>query len=784
MADVIKTIGASGADYTTLAAFWTARNSNAGSGDVYIAEIIDAADYVWGEVTGTFAGSVKIRPATGLKINFENFSAAHAKIVSAATSALYYRSLAPLTIEDIELHTTGAFSGLRVGAFEDTNVTVQRCLLRGGVQGVSHGRDTATTLIENCVVTGASQFGIANGTSSPFAGITTRNTVVVGNNTSNTASRGGMRKDKAGTVIDNVVCYGNGLIDFFGASTTATVSYLASGDTSASGSNAITGVTSAAFTNYASEVYTAAAAGVLDGTAAGGADRGLNLSTADIIAITSPTDWALFARNKVTNTGSIAITGTYSGGTVPTSIEARWSGGTWTTITASPAAGAFSGSLTGLTSGNGTLEVRYSNATAIADSVDNVAIGAKFLFWGQSNFSGRATNPQSYTGTAGFFHKYTVTNNVWAQGADPFDTDTADGSLFPLLANSLVTELGCPVAFIGVASGSTTLAQWQSGQTLNTRMLNYITAAGADGLEGICSWIGESDASAVTSESDFKTRYNAVIDQLETLTGTKNMLVAISGLSNTDYANVRQWINDIAAANANASTTVPQIWPLYQKIHYESDTETADAAEAVFDGIVASFYSEAPTTAAITYDIGEIVFASAITVTAPVLQAEISYDIGQVTFAVSFDISVPVIESTIAYDIGQIDWSVNANVIVGGNVASVAYDIGAIDYAISASVTVPVFTAAIGYDVGAIDYSASIITLPPAISTAVSYDIGAIDYSVSFLIGPPPANVTASISYDIGAIGYAVVIINGEISNLYGVGSGITFTEAPSGVQF
>lgn len=590
MADIIKTIGATGADYTTLTAWWAARSG--GAGDVYIGELIDNADYPWGEVTGTFAGSVKIRPATSRKLDLTNPTAPHAKITgSGSVSALYWRSLAPLTLEDLEVASTSTSAVcLRVGAFEDTNVTVMRCLVRGGSTGVSHGRATATTLIENCVVTGAQTWGINNG----FAGITVRKTVVVGNNVTNTASRGGMRKDISGAVIDNVVCYGNGLVDFFGASTTSTVSYLASGDTSATGANALTGVTSAAFTNYAGEVYTAANGGVLDGSAAGGADRGLNLSAADIIAVTSPYDWQFFARNKTTNTGSIAITGTYSGSTVPTSIEARWNGGAWTTITASPSGGTFSGTLSGLTSGNGTLEVRYSNATTVTDSVDNVAIGAKLLFWGQSNFSGRATNPQSYTGTAGFFHKYTVSNNLWQQGGDPFDTDTASGSLFPILANQLVPYIGCPVAFVGVAQGSTTLSQWQSGQTLNTRMLNYISSAASDGLEGICSWIGESDATAATTETDFKTRYNAVIDQLKTLTGVDSMLVAISGLALTDYANVRQWINDIAASNANASDTVPQIWPLYQKIHYETDTEAALAADAVFDGMVASFYDTGP----------------------------------------------------------------------------------------------------------------------------------------------------------------------------------------------
>ena len=667
MADVIKTIGAIGADYATLAAFWTARNTNAGAGDVYIAELIDNADYPWGEVSGTFAGSVKVRPATSRKIDFTNPTAPHAKIASTTGSALYWRSLAPIVIEDLEITTTFSAICLRVGAFEDTNVTVQRCFIRGGSTGISHGRATATTLIENCVVTGANTWGISNG----FAGITIRNTVVVGNNTTSTASRGGMRKDIAGAVIDNVVCFGNNLIDFFGASTTSTVSYLASGDASATGANALTGVTTAAFTNYAGQVYTAANGGVLDGTAAGGADRGLNLSAADIIAVTSPYGWQFFARNKTTNTGSIAITGTYSGGTVPTSIEARWNGGAWAVITASPSGGTFSGTLSDLTSGNGALEVRYSNATAVADSVDNVAIGAKLLFWGQSNFSGRANNPQTYTGTAGFFHKYTVTNNLWQQGADPFDTDTASGSLFPLLANQLVSAIECPVAFIGVAAGSTTLSQWQSGQALNARMLNYISAAASDGLEGICSWIGESDAGTATSETTYKAQYNAVIDQLKTLTGVNSMLVAISGLALTDYANVRQWIKDVAAGNANASDIVPEIWPLYQKIHYETDTETALAADAVGDGIIASFYTTDATYtlnadgASWSYSGGE-----ASTLLSRVLQADIQ--------SLQYQSANAELLLNRLFQAGGSEWSYTAGV------ASLTYDTGAATYTLVA----------------------------------------------------------------------------------------------------
>lgn len=654
MADVIKTIGSIGADYTTLAGFWSARDSNAGAGDVYIAELIEAVNYAWGEVTGAFVGTVKVRPATGVKLDLKNVAAAHASITSSTTSALFWRSDAQITIEDLELYTSFAATCLRTNGFEDTNVIVKNSLIRGGTSGISHSRSGGVTLVENCVVTEATTWGINNSA----AGITIRNTVVVGNNTSNTASRGGVRKDIAGCVLENVVAYGNLRDDFYAPTTSSTISYLSSGDSSATGANAITGVTTAAFTNYAAKDYTAANGGVLDGTAGGGLDRGLNLTSADVIVITSPLDWVLFSRNKVTNTGTIAITGTYSGSTTPTSIEARWSGGSWSVIDAAPAAGTFSGSLTSQPSGNGTLEVRFSNATTITDSSDNIAIGAKILFWGQSNFSGRATNPQSFTGSSGFFHKYTVSNNVWQQGADPFDEDTASGSLFPLLATQLSDYIGVPVGFIGVAEGSTTLSQWQSGQTLNTRMLNYLSAGASNNVEAIASWIGEGDASAVTDETTFKTQYNSVIDQLHALTSTKSLLVAPSGLANADYANVRQWISDVAASNANAYDNEVQMWPLFQSIHYVNDTDTGLAAEAVFDGIISSFYESSVASSTITYDVGNFSFVAESNLA---FQMVSNYDIGDFSVSVITDQSGVDIGSTINFGIGSFGFYALAN---------------------------------------------------------------------------------------------------------------------------
>lgn len=308
----------------------------------------------------------------------------------------------------------------------------------------------------------------------------------------------------------------------------------------------------------------------------------------ETITISSPTQNQLFSRDKLTNLGDIVINGTYTGSD-PLTVEVSYDGGSFVTLDSSPLGGTFSGTLSGQVTGNGDLTVRYSDDVGVTDTVPDIAIGVKCLFWGQSNFVGVTNNVQSYTGTSGFFKKYTVLNDLWEEGDDPFTTSTSAGSLFPILANLLVASLGVPVAFIGVAQNSTSLAMWQAGQTYNDRMLDYITDSGGSDIEIIASWIGETDAQIVTPEGTFKSEYNAVIDQLEVLTGTKSVLCGIAQVG-VDSDNVRQWIQDIVASNANALQYVDMAAD-FTRVHYETDQETADVAQSLFNAIELAFFA-------------------------------------------------------------------------------------------------------------------------------------------------------------------------------------------------
>ena len=762
MADVIKTIGASGsgADFANYQTWFAARTG--GSGDRYIGEVITTTGGLsTGLATsGNYAMELVLRAAAGLEFDPENPTAAHAIISAGGGINIPSTGSAKLTIENIEVRgtSTSPTTSLVNTGSAVSNQTIKGCWLRGGRHGVQNAVSGGTVLIENTVVEGAYRAGVQ----AAFAGVTARNVVIAACNIEGgtTASYCGMRKDMAGTVIENVVAYGNGT-DFFGATTAATVSYMASGDSTASGTGALTGVTSAAFTDYANDIFTAATGGVLDGTGPSGNDRGIVTASNPTILLINPAANVFLARDKATNTGNIAINGTCTDLTAGATIEARFNGGSWQVIDAAPT-GTFSGTLTGAAVGVGAVEVRVSNFVTATDSHTGIAVGAKFLFWGQSNFSGRANNAQTYAGPAGWWRKRAVESNTQVVAtADPFDTYTVNGSIFPLLATQLTAALECPVLFIGVAAGGTSLAQWQPGQSLNNRMLTFYAAESPTGhVEAVATWIGEGDSVLETAEADFKSRYNVVIDQLKALTGANSMLVAISGENTTPYANVRQWIKDIAAASANVSDIVPEIWPLYQKIHYETDTETALAADAVGDGMIASFYSTG-------------------------VQSTISYDIGEIAFAVSASVSVPVVQSQISYDIGAIEFNIQAAATSAGNFATIAYDIGAIDFNVSADSSVPVVSAIASYDIGEVSFSISAAASAPGSAATVSFDIGEIVFAVSAsATGPAPQDVSANISYDIGAISFAVSARVISLNPMAGVGAGVQFKEPSRGVQF
>jgi len=580
MADIINNIGA-GQTYTTVPLWWAARPND---GNNWIGNYVDTDTINPGELSGTNIGGAELRADSATAFDFEAPASAH-PIFSSTSSPIYIRATDKFILRGFEVISTGTSSGhtlVKCGEFEDCDVEVIGCRLKNGFEGVGTSRAGAKIHTQNTVITGCQEFGIRGAS----VGVTSAHTVVSTCNQVGSGFRAGIQTT-SGASFDSVVAFNNTTDDWFDSNATAT--NCASGDVTAFGSSAVTGVVDGDFDNTASDIWTSASGGALSGTGSGGTDIGLNLVVMNVVLILSPSETELIQRDMPANTADIAISGTYSGPLAPTAIEASFNGGSFATIDASPVGGSYSGTLSAQSSGNGDLVIRFVNDVSVISTQSNVAIGAKFLFWGQSNFSGRADNAQTYTGTAGFFHKYTVTTDAWEIGSDPFDTSTVTGSLFPLLANLLVGQLGVPVAFIGVAEGSTTLSQWQPGQTLNTRMIDFITNSGGSNIEAVASWIGESDATAGTLEATFKSEYNTVIDQLKTLTSIDSVLCGIA-MAGTPSDNVRQWIQDIVSTNVNAVQYVDMAAE-YTGVHYETNQETTDVSQALFDGLAAAYFN-------------------------------------------------------------------------------------------------------------------------------------------------------------------------------------------------
>lgn len=581
MADVITNV----ANLTEYDA-WIAALPGVDDGDTHVANFTVAGDYVQPSDPGNPAVSIRIQADDTVAYNFDSPTDAHVAFTAATGSAFTLTSATNIVrLKGIRFETASTTEWcIRSNISGDQLITAELCRIIGGHYGFECrdlSSDEFNTL--NCVITGARLCGAYIKRSAS----TLTRTVFANNNTDNNGSFGGTFA-RVGTSLVNCVSWNNGVNDY--ASTGASLTNCASGDTSAYGTAPVTGIISADFTNTASDIWTTAPAGALAGAGTGGTDIGLEIGVSNVISITDPKEWFLKQRDKATNTGSLLITGTYSGVVTPTAIEASFNGGAFVTIDASPSGGSYSGTLSGQPSGSGDLIVRFVNDISITTTVQNVGIGIKALFWGQSNFVGVADNAQSYTGAVGGFHKYTVTNNGWQEGNDPFATATNLGSLFPILANLFSSGKSIPVGFVGVAEGSTNLSQWQAGQTYNTRMLNYITNSGGDTeFEIVASWIGESDAGQGTTETDFKNQYNAVINQLETLTGIKSLIcgIAQSGAAQDD---VRLWTSEIASTNSNVVGYVDMNL-VFQALHYETDQETSDTAQALYDGINLAFFS-------------------------------------------------------------------------------------------------------------------------------------------------------------------------------------------------
>lgn len=279
-----------------------------------------------------------------------------------------------------------------------------------------------------------------------------------------------------------------------------------------------------------------------------------NLQVDEIgLSVSSPDAYQTFQRDTDDGTADIPISGTYVG--TPTAIEARWDSGDWTTIDASPSAGAFSGELSSQSAGQGTLEVRFTNQTSITTSVANVGIGDVFLVAGQSNAEGRLTNSQSYSHATLVATMYRE-DGSWAELADPTDSDVATGSPWPLLATSIMADQSVPVAFITAADGATGLlapnGDWVKGGTNFTATDTLVANSGVNGLRAILWHQGEKDADNGRSRELYAAALSQMLDDLQTALGFGAVKLVAAQLAEVTNGATDDAIDAIRLAIADA----------------------------------------------------------------------------------------------------------------------------------------------------------------------------------------------------------------------------------------
>lgn len=309
------------------------------------------------------------------------------------------------------------------------------------------------------------------------------------------------------------------------------------------------------------------------------------------ITLSSPSDYQIFQRNG-SNQASIAISGTYVGS--PTAIEARWNGGGWATIDDTLSGGTYSGTLSNQAQGQGTLEVRFSNDTAVTDSAAYVGIGDIFVIAGQSNGSGRGTNNQTYSHATLKASKHN--GSGWLELSDPTASDSgAAGSIAPLLATKYMADKGIPVGFSNVSVGGTAISAWQKGQGNYTTLTNRINLVGGS-IKAVLWWQGEFEAGSATTQATYQTLLSDLADDIFADFGVSTVVAQIgyyrdantTGINNVRLAQSESW----GTGNILAGPTLYDVSLVDSAgVHFTTDAEMDTAGDRWWAAINKSVYS-------------------------------------------------------------------------------------------------------------------------------------------------------------------------------------------------
>lgn len=279
------------------------------------------------------------------------------------------------------------------------------------------------------------------------------------------------------------------------------------------------------------------------------------------LTLTSPVAFQVVQRHN--GTGNIPIAGSAS---AAGTVEARFNSGAWQAI-ATVSGGTFAGSLASQPQGQGSVEVRLAETPDVIVSVAPVGIGDVFIVAGQSNASGRGTNPQPVSHPA---LKAGVFGNdyVWHELTDPVDSNAnrldevsidleAAGSVWTLVATQLMNARNVPVAFVPAARGGSSISDWLPGSDRFNRATLYGSMAFRARLTGaraILWWQGETDALEGMSGEVYGAQFRQFADAVGADLGIPVIASLIHnsmGIPDDAEAVVRRAVVDAAGGNGN-----------------------------------------------------------------------------------------------------------------------------------------------------------------------------------------------------------------------------------------
>ncbi len=235
---------------------------------------------------------------------------------------------------------------------------------------------------------------------------------------------------------------------------------------------------------------------------------------------------------------------------------------------------------------------RRTNAMALG-------VGEVFIIAGQSNAVGSSKTLTLTTSTDVRTGQFQEDGSVlWKPGDDP-QVAGAGGSPWPLVGQALVQELGVPVAFINVATGSSSIQDWQPGSKNLQKLFRALDLCEPYGVRAILWHQGERDRRLRTEDYyRYISRMIQAVRQRSPVTATLPWLVAqatyAKGKTAPAIARAQQqlWQQGLALPGPNTDVLQADYRQASDQVHF-NEMGNREVAKLWLEKINTAFFAQA-----------------------------------------------------------------------------------------------------------------------------------------------------------------------------------------------